>query len=181
MTKAAFSIRPITKKEARSVLEAYHYLTKEQRGFKSGYNYGLIKDSKVVGVCIFTVIPVKELVKTLGETSQDGLYELSRLCIHPDLQGVEHNITSWFLARCIKHVRRATTVKLILSYADTRFHEGTVYKATNFQYLGKTIQKKDFWQRLGDGSFQKVSRGKVKHLEGEWRDRSIKHKFILRF
>ena len=59
----------------------------------------------------------------LKRTQQQGLFELSRLCLEPEAQGVEHNLSGWFLSRAIKRLRRETEVKVILSYADADFHQ----------------------------------------------------------
>lgn len=181
MPKTDYEIKRITKAECAEILDRYHYLAKEGKGFKSGYNYGLIRNNKVVGVCIFTCIPVPELVKTLGAENQKGLFELSRLCIKPGIQRIEHNIASWFVSRCIRQLKRDTGVKVIISYADTRYHKGTVYKAANFKYHGLTDKKTDFWEKMPDGKYQKVNRGKIKGLEGEWRSRPEKHRYIMQF
>ena len=63
----------------------------------------------------------------------------------------------------------------ILSYADSNFHSGTIYRGCNFTYFGLTEPKKDFY--YADGT--KHSRGSVKGVEGEWRDRSHKHRFMI--
>ena len=117
----------------------------------------------------------------LERNQQEGLFELSRLCVHPKIQGQEHNITSWFVSRSIRSLRKETEVRLILSYADAEYHEGVIYKACNFTYYGLTDAKKDFWIYQEDGSYVKHSRGSVKNLKGEWRPRSRKHRYILLF
>ena len=61
------------------------------------------------------------------------------------------------------------------SYADSNFHSGTIYRFCNFTYFGLTEPKKDFY--YADGT--KHSRGSVKGVEGEWRDRSRKHRFMI--
>ena len=102
MSKEDFSIDIISKHEASEVLSRFHYLTSLSRGFKSGINYGLFdKEGSLRGVCIFTGFPVPELSKGLfglDRKDQEGLYELSRLCIHPQTQEEEYNITSWFVS-----------------------------------------------------------------------------------
>ena len=70
-------------------------------------------------------------------------------------------------------------VRAVLSYADADYHEGTIYKASNFEYYGLSDPKKDFWIKQNDGSFVKHSRGKMSGLNGEWRDRSRKHRFLM--
>ena len=137
-----------------------------------------------MGVCIFTGFPVPELVNGmfgLDRADQKGFFELSRLCIAPSVQTSEHNITSWFVSRAIKELKKDTKVRAILSYADSDFHQGTIYRACNFDYYGLTDQKSDFWIKQEDGTYIKHSRGKVKGVDGEWRPRSRKHRFVMIF
>ena len=60
----------------------------------------------------------------LERNQQEGLFELSRLCVDPELQKEEYNITSWFVSRCIKRFRKDANVRAILSYADSAHHTG---------------------------------------------------------
>ena len=186
--KSDYYIDRITKKQAQELLLTYHYLKDISKGFKSGHNYGLFKKNEfsplniggLLGVCVFTGLPVPEIAKGafgLGRNQQQGLFELSRLCVHPNTQSEEYNITSWFVSRAIKQLRKDTEVRAIISYADTDFHTGIIYRACNFKYCGLTDSKKDFY--YADGT--KHSRGKVKGLEGEWRDRSRKHRYVMMF
>lgn len=181
MSKKGYLINRINKEECSKILLKHHYLKDISKGFKSGINYGLFNLDVLVGVCIFTGFPVPELAKGcfgLNRDEQDGLYELSRLCILPETQRDEHNITSWFVSRCLKKLKKEHNARAVLSYADCDFHSGIIYKACNFKYYGKTAQKKDFWI-LKNGKYQKHSRGKVKGLEGEWRPRSQKHRYLI--
>ena len=134
----------------------------------------------IQGVCIFTGLPVPEIAKGafgLERNEQHGLFELSRLCIHPDTQQREYNITSWFVSKAIKRLRKETEVKAIISYADSDYHSGTIYRACNFKYCGLSEPKKDFY--FADGT--KHSRGSVKGCDGEWKDRSRKHRYVMVF
>lgn len=178
--KSDFSIRKTSKSEIKELLYTFHYLKDESKDFKSGYNYGLYKDNICVGACIFTKIPVPEIAVGafgLKREEQNGLYELSRLCIHPNIQQEEYNITSWFVSRCIRNFRKEVSPRCILSYADSSRHTGVIYRALNFKYYGLTKPKKDFYYE--DGT--KHSRGSVKGQRGEWRERTRKHRFLLIF
>jgi hypothetical protein len=93
------------------------------------------------------------------------------------LQKEEYNITSWFVSRCIRRFRKDARVRAILSYADASHHTGTIYRACNFTYYGLTDPKKDFY--YADGT--KHSRGSVSGIDGEWRDRSRKHRYLMVF
>lgn len=181
MSKKDFKIVEINKTLCESILSKYHYLTDISRGFKSGINFGLYKDNILLGVCIFTGFPVPELAKGcfgLNRDEQEGLYELSRLCLIPEIQKTEYNITSWFVSKCLKNMKKRKA-RAILSYADSLFHNGIIYRACNFKYYGLTDLKKDFWIKQNDGSFKKHSRGKTKGLSGEWRPRTQKHRYLI--
>ena len=186
--KSDYYIDRVSKSEAAELILRFHYLKDISKDFKSGWNYGLFKQNDfcplniggIRGVCIFTGLPVPEIAKGafgLERNEQQGFFELSRLCIHPDTQSGEHNITSWFVSRAIKQLRKDTEVKAIISYADSDFHSGTIYRACNFMYCGLTDAKKDFY--FADGT--KHSRGKMKGAEGEWKERSRKHRYVMMF
>ena len=186
--KSDYTIERVTKSEAAELLLRFHYLKDVSKTFKSGYNYGLYKNNDfcprniggIQGVCIFTGLPVPEIAKGafgLERHEQDGLFELSRLCIHPSTQQSEYNITSWFVSKAIRRLRKETNVRGIISYADSDHHSGTIYRACNFRYCGLSEPKKDFY--FADGT--KHSRGSVKGSEGEWKDRSRKHRYVMIF
>lgn len=182
--KKEYSLELISKIEAEPLLDKYHYLSGISKGFKSGYNIGLKHKSKLVGVCIFTALPVPQIMVGafgLNRNDQKGFWELSRLVLEPTHQSNEHNLASWFVSRCIKKIRKNEVVRAILSYADNDYHSGTVYAACNFRYYGLTALKKDFWIKQSNGTFRKHSRGPVKNLLGEWRPRSQKHRFLMIF
>lgn len=182
MAKKDFHIEKVSKQRAAEILLKYHYLKDISKGFKSGFNYGLFRNNEFVGVIIFTGFPVPELAKGmlgLARNDQEGLFELSRLCLIPEVQESEHNLGSWFVAKAIKLLRKETTVRVILSYADATFHQGIIYRACNFKYYGLTAKRHDFWILQPDGSYKKHSRGPTKHLEGEWRPRPRKHRYAI--
>lgn len=182
--KYDFKLNILTKEECRPLLEEHHYLSGISKSFKSGFNVGLIKNNTVVGVCIFTGFPVPELAKGmygLDRSDQDGLFELSRLCLHPSAQSGEHNIASWFVSRSIKMLRKQNKVRAILSYADNDHHKGIVYRACNFIHYGLSAPKKDFWIKKNNGGFIKHSRGSIKGLDGEWRPRSRKRRYAITY
>lgn len=186
--KSDYHIDRVTKSDAAELLLRFHYLKDVSKTFKSGYNYGLYKNNQfcplniggIQGVCIFTGLPVPEIAKGafgLERNEQQGLFELSRLCIHPETQQEEYNITSWFVSKAIRRLRKETNVRGIISYADSDHHSGTIYRACNFKYCGLSDRKKDFY--FADGT--KHSRGSVKGEEGEWKDRSQKHRYVMIF
>jgi hypothetical protein len=186
--KLDFYIDKVSKNEIKDLLYTYHYLKDESKDFKSGFNYGLFRSTfecplnigGCLGACVFTTLPVPEIAVGafgLERNQQQGIYELSRLCINPEIQKEEYNITSWFLSRCIRRFKKDANVSAILSYADSTRHNGIIYRACNFKYYGLTDSKKDFY--YADGT--KHSRGSIRGSDGEWRDRSRKHRYLMVF
>lgn len=186
MAKTDYFVDSCTKHEAAAILGPHHYLSGISKGFRTKHNFGLFKDEGflsqgkgMLGTCIFTGLPVPELAVGafgLARDDQDGLFELSRLCIVPEMQGenAEKNMTSWFVAQSIKQLRAKTNVRAIISYADQSFHAGTIYAATNFTYCGLSAEKFDYVDETG----RPVSRGSSKHGT---KPRTRKHRFVMIF
>ena len=71
---------------------------------------------------------------------EEEVIELHRLCCIDD---TPQNTESFFISRCIRWIKQNTNVKAVVSYADENHnHKGTIYKATNFEYLGTTAPSK---------------------------------------
>lgn len=177
-----YEIKRIDRKEALIFLDRFHYLHKEGFKFRSGINYGLFLNSKIIGVAVYNGLSVPETAKGcfgLERNQQEGIFELGRLALDNNLY--ERNLTSWFLSKTIKKLRRENNVRAILSYADSDKHTGFIYQATNFKYYGLTAPKSDFWILQADGTYKKHQRGKIRGLQGEYRPRSRKHRYLLIF
>lgn len=179
--RSKYYIERISRITAKKLLDQYHYLH-ENGNFRSGINFGLfdIENKFLIGVIIFHTNSAKEGVKgcfSIDSYKLDGFYELGRLCINPHKH--EKNLTSFFLAASIKLLRKIKNVVALLTYADSEHHNGYIYQACNFKYYGLTAQKKDFFINENNGNFKKLQRGKCKHLIGEWRDKSRKHRYLI--
>ena len=162
--------RPVNKLTAKNFYKKWHYLG--DQGFLSTVNYGAYFDGYIVGVITFAGVSAVETIKGIfGTSEQKGFWEIKRLAM---TDGCPKNSESRFIAVSIRLLRKAYLTKAIITYADTaQGHEGTIYKASGFKYLGLTDEKKDF---VVNGKIQQ--RGKTKGVKGEWVDRSRKHKFV---
>lgn len=164
-------------------MRTHHYLAQQGNGFLGKVQYGLFtKDKRIVGVLVFAGISVIETLIGAFEgferfSEQGGFWELTRLAMDDELK--ERNLTSFFVSHAIKNLRKTQYVRAIISYADSRYHHGYIYQATNFKYYGLTAAKTDFFEQLEDGTTRQVWRGCVKDLKGEWRERSRKHRYML--
>lgn len=181
--KYTYHIESVTHDIADNFLQRHHYLAQQGNGFLSKVNYGLFRnDGKYIGVITFGGISVVEtLIGAFDgfdrQSPQGGFWELTRLSMDDDTK--EKNLTSWFVSKAIKELRRTHTVRAIISYADSTYHNGYIYQATNFKYYGLTAQKSDFFEVQEDGTEKQIWRGGVKGHNGEWRQRSRKHRYML--
>ncbi len=109
-----------------------HYSGSLPRGSK--FVFVLILKNKIKGVAAFGT-PVGNRCQKYS-TGKGEVVELKRFCLAP---GAPKNTASWMIAKCIKVLKGYKTVDTILSYADPEAgHEGVIYKASNFRYLGQS-------------------------------------------
>jgi hypothetical protein len=112
-----------------------HYLKSMCRGGR--YYFGLFNNNILVGCAVFGY--------PTGRMEQP-LLELKRFYLTDSLP---KNTGSWFMAKCIRQLK-TTEYDGIITYADpTQGHEGTLYKASNFQYIGKQKFKTPFFMWKG--------------------------------
>ncbi len=181
--KGEYKVEQISHDIADDFLKQHHYLAQQGNGFLGKVHYGLFtKTNHIVGVIVFAGISVVETLIGAFEgferfSDQSGFWELTRLSMDDELK--EPNLTSWFVAHAIRDLRKTQYVRAIISYADSRYHHGYIYQATNFKYYGLTAAKREFFEQLEGGEERLVWRGSVKDLKGEWRDRSRKHRYML--
>lgn len=157
------------------LVKKYHYLG--DKPFRVGYAYVLEHNGAINGGLIWHSVSAPETVVGafgLERTEQDGIFELGRLVVSPKLN--KRGLTSFFLSHSIRLLRKKINVKALLTYADSTKHTGTVYQACNFKYYGLTDKKCDFYI---DGKIQE--RGKTKSINGEWKPRPQKHRYLLVF
>ena len=83
--------------------------------------------------------PCSEAVRASlwGEDMKNNVTELHRLHI---LDCTPKNTESWFISRCLKLLKQdKPQIKGVISFSDTtQGHNGIVYQATNFYFVGKT-------------------------------------------
>lgn len=150
-----YFIQPVNRMLADDFLNRHHYLAQQGNGFVGRVMYGLFnKNDKFAGVIVFGGVSVIETLIGAFDgferhSDQTGFWELTRLAMDDDLK--EKNLTSWFVSRAIKRLRREQKVRAIISYADSKYHNGYIYQATNFKYYGLSASKMDFYRNEGGG------------------------------
>lgn len=117
-----------SREEYSFFVKRFHYSKSLARGCPEVY---LLKsEGKLFGVAMFGC-PV-------GKDTPGDL-ECKRFVL---MRHAPKNVASWFMAKCIKTIKKNTNYKTLISYADPEAgHDGIMYKASNFQYLGEQKYK----------------------------------------
>lgn len=130
---SGWSVEKVVRSDVSDFIEENHY-SGSINGCISDYCFALMDDAGVmVGAMFFGRMAMANQWKRFGECEADVI-ELRRLCCIDD---TPKNAESFFIGRCLKWLHKNTELKTVVSYADAEYgHEGTIYKASNFDYEG---------------------------------------------
>jgi hypothetical protein len=129
-----FNVMICDRQEIKNFIETWHY-SKNINGLHSSYCFKLLDKEKIIGAMIYGKIGMANVWKKYVEKEED-LIELRRLCC---IDETPKNTESYFIGFTLRWLKKNTKIKKIISYADTNYsHTGTIYKASNFKYLGLT-------------------------------------------
>ena len=101
-----------TLKDIRDFIETHHY-SKSVNGVKVSFCFKISENGIIVGAALFGQLSTTAW-KRFGEKETDIL-ELSRLVT---LDICPRNTESWFISKCLKHIKKNTAVLKVVSYAD---------------------------------------------------------------
>ena len=137
-------MRPIPHRVARRAVERYHYLHSLPGG--TSLAFGVFDAGRLVGVLTLGVGPTMAHRLVTGATTRDCL-TLTRLWLSDELP---KNSESHVLSVVLRALRRHTSLKFVLSYADPAHgHIGTIYQAAGWLYTG--LSQGSSMCDLGDG------------------------------
>lgn len=132
--KERYNVEPCERNEIKGFIEEWHY-SESINGLKSNYCFKLLEGDKIVGAMIYGQMAMANTWKKYGESEKDVL-ELRRLCCIDD---TPKNTESYFIGATLRWLKNNTDVKTVISYADPEYnHSGTIYKASNFELIGKS-------------------------------------------
>lgn len=157
------SVELITAAEARYTLEKFHYLHRARTGRQ--LNYAVSIDGTVDGVITYALPMV---IGSIAGISTLEIIEFARLYL---AQNIPHSATC-AIGKSLKRIRAdwarafpsAPLPLAVVSWSDTTYHKGTIYKAANFEFLhrSKPTQKgKGAWPRS-------VIRSDFEHTKDCW-------------
>lgn len=157
------------KKECREFIIKNHYSQTCPINIK--YAFKLLKYNKLIGVCLFSA-PSRTNITVPNATK---ILELTRLYIY---DGTPKNTESYFIGTCLRWLKVNTDLEAVVSFSDpTEGHQGTIYKATNFKFIGQTtpnyhyvtlegkrIHKKQVWDRAKANNITEQEQAKQENL-----------------
>ena len=165
---------------AQQMVRDHHY----SRGGSNTavYVHGLYQrsDSQLVGVA-WWLPPTRVACESVNRKHWQKVLSLTRLAILPS---VPANACSFLISRSVRLIWRDDRFHSLVSYADeSQQHEGRIYRAANWFYIGRTGP----YPRWEDSSGRQVackatknrSKAKMEALGLELVGRFYKHKFVL--
>lgn len=148
LKRADWTVRSISIEAARPFIEENHYAAGASNtavALHGLFRVGDIFDGQCLGIA-WWIPPTKSAALATYPDRWQGVLALSRLAIAP---GVPKNACSFLIARSIRLIDRKAWPCLV-TYADKwRGHDGTIYKATGWEYLGLTKPQKTYVDRHG--------------------------------
>lgn len=187
-----FNLEEITKPTAYEFVRKYHYLGDVK--FFCVRAFGLFYKETLVGCAVFSLPQGTETLKSWFSLGNDtkNIYELSRLCVLPDLNG--SNATSFLLSGSIKKMKKENTMikhrlknkmqdkdwscRAVITLANSQRHVGSIYQVCNFHYYGLTKKGgRDFFSVESQGKI--APRGKLSETQGVYLIRPQKHRYAI--
>jgi hypothetical protein len=151
----------------------HHYMRRRVHHLASPFGWAVEFDGELYredgSPCGFIVFASPHFTRLRGEFGYPGLVTkwqvllLSRLWLHDDLP---RNSETCVIGKALRQVQRRWLevhpprflgrpyhIRKVISFADTRFHEGTIYKAANFREAGRSVTAKRH-RHSKDGGFE---------------------------
>jgi hypothetical protein len=127
--------------EMRNFIEKNHYKA-TARSLMPKKVFGLWHEGLLIGVAVYGLPCGRGVTKTYG----DGTLELRRFCI---VNEAPKNSESFFLGGTLRALKKSE-VSRVVSFADpNKNHEGIIYKATNWKYLGTEKYRQQYLKYRG--------------------------------
>ena len=90
----------------------------------------------MIGAMMYAIPSMPHTAKKYNPINPDRCMELRRLVCIDD---TPKNTESYFIGKTLSWLKQNTDIEVVVSFADQHYgHVGTIYKASNFDYLGET-------------------------------------------
>ena len=141
MRVSDYTVEPVSRKAIQSFVHKWHYShdtngIQQTQCFALFDNLGSFGLPRMIGAMIYALPSMKSTAAKYNPDNPDKCWELRRLCCIDD---TPTNTESYFIGQTLRWLRQNTDTEVIVSYADLeQGHEGVIYKASNFYYLGQS-------------------------------------------
>lgn len=130
-----YEVRDIAHSRAKRFIERWHY----SKGCSNTQVYGhalyLRNGIDLLGVAMW-LPPTRVACESVSKDDWKTVISLTRLAIHPL---VPKNGASFLIGASIKKIIADGRFRHLVTYADeSQGHTGAIYRATNWQYVGRT-------------------------------------------
>lgn len=191
MALEGYTVVATDRRSISSFIEKNHY-SKSINGCISDFCFSMNNpDGEMVGAMFFGRMAMAGQWKKYGKSGSEVI-ELRRLCC---IDETPKNAESFFIARAMKILKKLWGGKVVVSYADAEYgHSGVIYKASNFEYLGKTSGARVIYfngKKYHDKTIRTKYKGELKPFarkvkealdsgEAFYKNTSGKHVYLMR-
>ena len=176
-----WEVKPCPLIEAQRFIREFHYA----RGGSNTavYTHGLfIRSAPFLFGVVWWLPPTRVACESVDQERWTQVLSLTRMAIHPV---APRNAASFLLSRSVKLIKKDGRFVALVTYADeSQGHTGGVYRAANWEYVGRTGPYPRWMDREGKQVAQKATVNRVKsemealgHIKlGSF----YKHKYVMR-
>ena len=135
---------------ARPFIETWHYSRRATKG--DHFYFGWLIDKKLYAVADYGIGVNQYQARSISSMSllnvtSSNLIELKRLC--RTCPKMDINLTQ-FMGRCHKLLKKMGYVYVVTFSDPAHGHTGGLYRAANFDYLGKTVPEYHYIDEAGE-------------------------------
>ena len=140
MSVTEFTVEEIPRKFVDPFIKKYHY-SKSTNGIQQKECFGLYTQGnfglpKMIGAMMYAIPSMPATAAKYNPINPNKCLELRRLVCIDD---TPKNTESYFIGQTFRWLKQYTDMEVVVSFADQHYgHSGTIYKASNFDFLGET-------------------------------------------
>ncbi len=182
LRKADWEVRSVSISVGRDLVQRLHYAkgASNTRVYLHGlFPKGSFFDDDCVGVA-WWIPPTRSAAEATYPANWKGVLALSRLVVAPT---IPKNACTFLLARSVALIPSAIWPCLVTYADDWRGHTGTIYRASNWQYAGKTGEE-DTYTIAGVMTSRKAgpktrTKSQMLAMGAVHEGKHAKHKYVL--
>ena len=169
MNVKSYTVKIVDRNHIKDFIESNHY-SKSINGCISDYCFALYDGETMIGAMFYGRMAMRNQWKRFSD-KESNVTELRRLCC---IDETPKNTESFFIGKTLRWLKKNTDIKIVVSYADKEYgHDGVIYKASNFEYLGLKPGAKVIWhngKKYHDKTIRTKYKGQLKPFEQRLKD-----------